>query len=147
MLRLDELVAEVKDRVLEPLSNLIGSAAASVNPVPASRPRVTRWGTYYSPRYKNWKTAVAGALVTIGRPFTCPVVVVVEHIVQKPKTTERAWPIGDIDNYEKATLDAVTQSERLWADDDQVVAMVSTKRYATPNETPGTYVDIYEIEP
>ena len=26
-----------------------------LNPVPASRPRVSKWGTYYPKRYATWK--------------------------------------------------------------------------------------------
>ena len=36
-----------------------------INPVPASRPRVSRFGTYYGPVYRKFKTAIAAILTSM----------------------------------------------------------------------------------
>jgi Holliday junction resolvase RusA-like endonuclease len=111
-----------------------------LSPVPASRPRVTRWGTYYGKRYSTWKKAAAFHLPNDPDPYfgTAHVAVCLEFIVAKPKTTKRSIPIGDTDNYIKAALDAVTACGAVWKDDDQCTVNVAEKRYAEPGETPRT---------
>ena len=72
--------------------------------------------------------------------------VLTEVVVPKPKTTKRKWPVGDNDNFEKATWDAVTSSERFWSDDDQIVFNCTWKRFAGKHETPGTRLYVYALE-
>lgn len=118
----------------------------NVPPVPASRPRVSRWGTYYSATYKNWMKAVDADLSGVsGVAYEGEVMAIIEHIVARPKTTKREWPRGDADNYAKATLDALTKRQLGWLDDDQVVALVSLKRFAQPGEVPHILVWVYPI--
>lgn len=115
-----------------------------LNPVPASRPRVTRWGVHYTKTYAKWKKQ-AGLYLPQGYP-TFPgqkVCVLAEHWVQRPKTTKLESPRGDVDNYLKATLDAITSCGAVWTDDDQVVLVLSTKEYAT--EEPRTDVLVVEL--
>jgi len=69
-----------------------------------------------------------------------PLHVTTHHVCVRPKTTQRDYPRGDVDNYAKATLDAVTKCERAWADDDQVLSLTTTKRFAKPGEAPHTEV-------
>lgn len=130
----------------EPLSFFI-----PVNPVPASRPRVTKWGTYYAKTYKNW---MAEALkVTIEEPpapqlselLLGPLRVHLSFLVKKPITTKRDFPRGDLDNYEKAVLDHITKHCNVWVDDDQVVQLSSRKRFATSNEKPGILVMVWSL--
>lgn len=64
--------------------------------------------------------------------------------LRRPATVERAYPSGhgdgDLDKYERAILDALTQVKRngivtargLLADDAQVCELASGKEYATP---------------
>lgn len=118
-----------------------------LNPVPASRPRVTRWGTYYSKRYKEWMQAAANLIP--GVPEVTEVYggnldVFVSCVVQKPKTTKRANPNGDIDNYAKAILDAVTKAG-YWNDDDQIVKLTVVKRFTNKDESPffGVHIEPY----
>lgn len=65
-------------------------------------------------------------------PLTGPLDVTVEFYRRRPKTTRREWPVGDIDNYEKAIYDAC--NELLWEDDDQIVDNANRKRFAPPGE-------------
>lgn len=120
-----------------------------VNPVPASRPRVTRWGVYYGKTYKKWMAEVE-RVVGLSSPSdfsmtTRPLLVVNENVVEKPRTSEREYPRGDVDNYAKAALDAITKHQLAWQDDDQVVALLAIKRFAEPGELPHTKTRIIQL--
>jgi len=116
-------------------------------PVPASRPKVTRWGVYYGKRYTVWrKEAYPAAAAYDGTPTDKPVVVLVEAVMTKPKTGKLQTPRGDIDNYVKGPLDAMTAGKRFWKDDTQVVGLKAFKRYAEDGEVPGFFVHWIELE-
>ncbi len=102
-----------------------------IEPVPASRPRVTRWGAYYGKKYKHFKSKVDQMLPDLyaGEPLSGPLVAIVIFYCKRAKTTKRTWPRGDVDNYAKALLDA--GNGRLYVDDDQIVHLTVTKLYAT----------------
>lgn len=117
------------------------------NPTPASRPRVTRWGVYYGKHYTNWRKD-AEAFTPPGSldiPSTAPLLVCVECIVARPKTSKRTFPGGDCDNYVKGPLDVITKAEGYWHDDEQIVHLFTSKRFAGPNEDPRTIIEIYRL--
>lgn len=119
-----------------------------VAPVPASRPRVTRWGTYYGKTYKNWMKNAAESLAKQDDEFWLfreKCAVFLEIVAERPKTTKRSEPRGDVDNYAKAALDAITKTEMVWDDDDQVVALFVSKRFAETDESPRTEVEVYPL--
>lgn len=137
----------------ESVGRLIGKEARAlalsfflaINPVPASRPRVTRWGTYYGKKYTAFKTAAEITIHDMGHdPVTGQCVVHVEMIVEKPKTSKLSTPRGDVDNYLKSIMDAMTKG-KCWDDDDQVVMVAATKRFADVGEQPGFNVNVYEV--
>lgn len=66
-----------------------------------------------------------------GEPFTGPVSLNVIFNAHRPKTTKKTFPRGDLDNYEKALMDALTKHGGFWIDDDQVVELQSAKCWAT----------------
>jgi Holliday junction resolvase RusA-like endonuclease len=116
-----------------------------INPVPASRPRVSKWGTYYGATYDRWRKDAHRALAFLElEPVSGKLSVHCEFIVQRPKTTKREYPRGDLDNFEKAALDILTQVEA-WGDDDQIIHLSSHKRFTLPDEEPGTKVTIEEV--
>jgi Holliday junction resolvase RusA-like endonuclease len=116
-------------------------------PVPASRPRVSKWGTYYAKNYAGWLKAAAKALEgEPSCPTDAPLVVFVEQIVEKARTSSLTYPRGDIDNFVKGPLDAITKSEKLWVDDNQVVGLIAFKRFAENGEAPGTSVEFVKLE-
>lgn len=121
------------------------SFSIAVPPVPASRPRVTRWGVYYAKTYKTWMDAAAVALSDVGHRVDGPLRVSLLHVVARPKTTQRDYPRGDVDNYAKASLDAITKCERVWDDDDQILELITSKRFATPGEEPHTEVTVWQL--
>jgi Holliday junction resolvase RusA-like endonuclease len=124
------------------------SLVVPLNPVPASRPRVSKWGTYYLKTYTRWmKQAKLHLPDGVDEPAlgAGPVAVLTEFIVNRPKTTKRQWPLGDVDNYEKAAWDAITKCRAVWQDDDQILMCLSIKRYAETNEEPHTRVVVIAL--
>lgn len=134
--------SKVIDVVKECLGEPTHTVTIDVPPVVASRPRVTRWGVYYGKKYTQWMKeadeTLADALMTVSSPCS----VVVDQIVQKPKTSKLTFPRGDVDNYAKAPLDAITK-KGYWTDDDIITGLWTSKRFAEPDETPRTEVSIY----
>lgn len=121
--------------------------ALPVKPIPASRPRVSRWGTYYGKNYTTFREEAAKALDAVkSNVFVGPLCVVTELVLSLPKTTCRLYPRGDNDNFEKGTWDAITKSAKVWEDDDQIVLNITHKRFTVKKEEPGIYLTIYELE-
>lgn len=109
----------------------------SLTPCPASRPKVGRWGVFYGKTYAAWKSEADTLLRAIDFDLVeGPLAVEVEQVCKKPKTTKRDYPRGDVDNHAKGPLDAITRSHSGWHDDDQIVELTVTKRFAEGDETP-----------
>ena len=111
-----------------------------IDPVPASRPRVPRYGrVYYGKGYTAFRKEAAEALSKLTWPPSYPLHgalhMRVEFHVRRPKKTELAAPRGDVDNYLKSLLDML-QGERLeggggaFLDDRQVVNIQASKHWA-----------------
>lgn len=134
----------VEDRLGDPLGSPF---FLSINPVPASRPRVSRWGVYYGKTYKQFRNDIELVLAKRGRApgWTGPLFILVEHVCQRARTSKRSYPRGDIDNYAKATLDALT-TWGAWEDDDQIVGLISTKRYAGEGVEPAINVYVWRVD-
>ena len=117
------------------------------NPTPASRPRVTRWGVYYGKNYTAWRKEAEASLKegSLSLPSTAPLLVCVESIVARPKTSKRHFPGGDCDNYVKGPLDVITKAEGYWHDDEQITHLFTSKRFALPDELPRTIIEIYKL--
>lgn len=106
-----------------------------LNPVPASRPRVSKWGTYYGKRHKAFRSAALALLSEMREQGNLPQApkggrlwVRVGFHVQRPKTSKLTEPRGDIDNYIKILLDCC--NGHLWEDDVQVQRICAYKRFA-----------------
>lgn len=112
-------------------------------PVPAARPRVSKFGTYYPKTYKNWMKDAAALLQPFWNkadPVSDPVFVKVHAVVKRPQRLTRVLPRPDVDNFAKAALDAITKAQLIWMDDDQVQVLHATKRYARQGEEPHTFL-------
>lgn len=97
---------------------------------------------YYPASYKKWRADFLKALG--GHPLlhnTLPVTVDVAFLVTRPKTTKLLTPKGDIDNYVKSVLDALTDAGA-WDDDKIVETLYATKRFAAPYERAGIVLTI-----
>jgi len=100
-------------------------------PVPASRPRVSKFGTYYGKRYKQFRAAFQQEVAEFRKGFR-PLLadrlrVEASFVVPKPKSGKLVVPRGDIDNYLKALFDGC--NELVWRDDVQIVEVKATKWY------------------
>ena len=139
----------VLDRIVTALQKSGRAAALSfflkVAPVPASRPRVTRWGTYYGKKYTQFRADAGFELsnMTFDK-LEGPCVVVIDIVVQRPKTSKLDAPRGDVDNYLKAIMDSMTKAD-VWKDDDQVVLVSATKRFAADGEEPGFNIRVFPL--
>jgi Holliday junction resolvase RusA-like endonuclease len=74
-----------------------------------------------------------------------PLVVAMEFVCTRPKTSKREWPRGDVDNLLKGPMDALTKIGA-WHDDDQVQVAYPTKRYARPGEAAGVNIVIGRLK-
>jgi len=116
-------------------------------PAPASRGTQTRSGGFFYSKghaafYAECQRQLAEQKPTT--PLTGFQLAIVETVCQRPKTTKLGSPIGDVDNFAKVPLDAATKA-KLWGDDYQVVALISTKRWTKPGEKPGTTLTIIPV--
>lgn len=115
-----------------------------IDAVPASRPRVSKYGTYYLPTYRTFKAQMSEIVSKNRDNFTRmegPLRVIVWCAVKRPKTTKRSFPTGDVDNYAKAVLDSLNGV--LWEDDDQITELIVRKGYCA-DDKPFIYVEIDE---
>ena len=122
------------------------SLTFNINPVPASRPRVTRWGTFYGKKYKEFKREMGVMLIESDRPSLVNPVLWIEDLISADMTffvpMARSWSKkkkslkngqfcdnnADLDNYEKAILDSLNGI--YFNDDRQIVQQKSQKIWA-----------------
>ena len=110
-----------------------------INPTPASRPRVTRWGTFYGKKYKGFKKDMDELLSDTDKEWLEGLIFAdMTFFVGIPKSwskKKKKWKSGqwcdnnaDLDNYEKAILDSL--SGAYFHDDRQIVQQQSKKIWA-----------------
>ena len=120
---------------------------AQTTPSPSHRPRVTRSGyTYYEKPYAAYlKDCTAQFHQQHQRePLGGRLGIVIDTIVQRPKTTKLTDPLGDSDNYAKGVLDGLEKAGVV-ANDKQFVPVCATRRFTEPGEAPGVHVWIGEL--
>ena len=129
--------------------NLISKLFIPVKPVPASRPRISRYGNYYLQGYADFRKEIFRFFQTLKKKPVKDKVsfeVTLEIICSKPKKPTNDYPRGDIDNYTKAYLDSITYAGLAWEDDIQVVRLIATKRYQKDGEDYGAILTIRELK-
>jgi Holliday junction resolvase RusA-like endonuclease len=107
---------------------------------------VTRWGVYYGKKYTQWRKDAEKYLLdnppTVTQQFTQAVELQLNHVVVKPRTSKLEYPRPDIDNYDKAAMDAITSYTDIWTDDCLVRKKLSHKQFAKTDTPQGTYITI-----
>lgn len=149
-------ITDLFGRLKDTIQNFTGAAMLSLHiggqPVPASRPRVGRWGTYYSKTYSRWlRESWQYVEGWEGLPSDRPIIVMVDAVFKKPKTSKLDFPHPDTDNLVKGPMDQINKlpaatSKGVWEDDKQVVLLVGAKRWAEDGEEPGFHVYFTELE-
>ena len=143
-----QLVADMVEEMNQ-VSNDVRYLLLPTEPRPASRPKVTKYGTYFGRPYTIFRqTSQPYADAYNERPpIKGPVVILIEIVCTKPKTGKLLHPRGDVDNYVKGVMDVMTKSNKFWNDDVQVVALNAYKRYTdkSTDEAAGSHIYLYEI--
>lgn len=107
---------------------------------------------YTDKPYRQWLDAAEAELRSLlsglpeGWDTSAPMRLELTFKVAKPKTSKLLFPKPDIDNFEKAFLDAVTQAEGVWDDDSQVVSLSSTKVFVDDDSTAGIDFAFHPVE-
>lgn len=118
------------------------SVYLAMEPVAASRPRVSKWGTFYAEPYQSFLAAAPEALHALELPMLDgPLSVQLEVVCTKPKTSKLDLPRQDVDNFAKSILDALTKAGA-WLDDAQVARLTVEKRFAAKGEQAHTRIGI-----
>lgn len=119
-----------------------------VRPVPASRPRISKYGSYYSKTYTDFRKEAYSYLKKIENKFNDTAAkfkITMEIICYKPKKPSQEYPRGDVDNFEKAYYDSITYAGIAWDDDVQIVENVTSKRYQEEGEEYGCKITIEQL--
>jgi Holliday junction resolvase RusA-like endonuclease len=110
---------------------------------------VRRWGgAYYGKKYTAWREEAAAFLEENFQPKLRPqrpYFVIIDHYVRRPRTSTAILPVGDIDNYDKAALDAIVKAE-LMVDDRWISKKSSNLEFARNEDEVGTYIKYFEDE-
>ena len=140
--------------IIDPIVSAFKGAAGSaliafklmIHPKPKPAPRVARFGVYY-PDYAPWQKQAGQLLDELKTEVQDgPIALYIEAVVEKPKTTKRKFPRGDCDNYSKSTCDVITKAQKLWKDDDQIVLLMVSKRFAETDEDPHIQINAWPME-
>ncbi len=119
-----------------------------VRPVPASRPRISKYGSYYSKTYTDFRKEAYSYLKKIENKFndtSASFRITMEIICYRPKKPSQVYPRGDNDNYEKSYYDSITYSGIAWDDDVQIVENITSKRYQEEGEEYGCRIKIEQL--
>lgn len=115
-------------------------------PVPASRPQVAKYGTYYPKPHMAYKGLLEALFDKIKRNLIEGPFEVRFLFVQPPwKTSTFPTSRSDVDNLAKLPMDVMTKKQ-FWIDDCLAVSLVALKRFCREDEEPHTKVRIIKIE-
>ena len=108
-----------------------------INPVPASRPRVTRWSTFFPKKYTEFKKTMEEITRhTTFIPTNKLIYTQLDFFVGMPKSWSKKKKKlkngkycdnnADIDNYCKAILDSL---EGIYYENDKQIVMIRARKY------------------
>ena len=132
--------------------HLAFSVFVPLEPQPASRPIVSRYGTRYGKKHQayvqqftDWVAAVQDDLEwqDTGKQLTS---VLLTFYSTKAKTSKLTTPRYDVDNAIKLILDCMGNTGLVWHDDKYIKHIEATKRFRDPEEDAGTLFELFIIE-
>lgn len=123
-----------------------------VPPCPASRPRVTRWSTYFPKKYTQYREDMNMATANICfTPFEGNLYAEIDFFIQIPKSWSKKKVISkqgtycdnnaDIDNHCKSILDSLNG---VYYKDDSQIVMIKARMFWS--NTARTEVQITKLE-
>lgn len=115
-----------------------------VEPMPAPRPRMSKWGAYFPATYTAHKKAIADSLPARAIALLGELCVSVELICKRIGKSKFTTPAGDVDNLCKPTLDVLTQ-QGYYGDDRQITNLRVVKRFPAEGEEPHIRVHIKQF--
>ena len=103
----------------------------NIEPIACPRPRVSRFGTYYPPKYANWKKQASFLLAKMQPSQN----LYMEFIIKRPKRLKKGKRVlhtkkPDIDNLIQAIFHALP------FDDACIHTITASKWYASSDEAP-----------
>ena len=111
-----------------------------INPVPASRPRVSKFGTYYGKKYTKFREEIKPILDEMDMTILSgPLVLSLTFNISKPKTSKLDYPSPDIDNFCKAIMDSL--HGYLYEDDKQVIHLQASKQFVSGEGSIVVYIN------
>jgi Holliday junction resolvase RusA-like endonuclease len=133
---------------------LVFEHSFEIEPTPASRPRVTRWGVFYGKKYKKFKETME---ILVAKHVPRMILQEMLHVesyfvVKTPKSYSKKKKEQlsetfcasniDNDNLEKALWDSM--NGHLWEDDRQIVSNYTEKRWSSEEPSITIKVFVYE---
>jgi len=124
-----------------------------INAVPASRPRISKWGTYYGKKYtafrKEAPLAIKEAIQKEGvslkdLPLTQTLECEFIFSIQQPKKTKLDYPRCDVDNLLKGIQDSLEGI--LFENDNQIVSVKGKKQWAPKHTTPSIQLKLKIVD-
>lgn len=110
---------------------------------------MSRYGVRYSKRHVEYQQHFRAWVEDIKHETEWPQIgrdlcgVELEFISTKARTSRILVPRYDLDNASKLILDCWTDTKLLWHDDNEIVHLASTKRFAEPDEASGTWFSVW----
>ena len=113
-----------------------------IAPTPASRPRVTRWGTHYAEKYQQFREDMSKLMLQKKKTlYEKPIKTDVTFFILTPKSysqkrkdeIEGSYCVSnmDLDNLEKALYDSM--NNYIYVDDRQIVEHTTRKKWVKKN--------------
>ena len=113
-----------------------------IAPVPASRPRVTRWGTHYAKTYKKFRSDMGKLMLGEKRTLleeplqidaTFFILIPKSYSKKRKDALDGTYCVSkmDLDNLEKALYDSM--NNHIYIDDKQIVEHTTRKKWVKDN--------------
>jgi Holliday junction resolvase RusA-like endonuclease len=116
-----------------------------VTPMPAPRPRMSKWGSaYFPPAYDAYKKDLKAALPAPESQMMGELKVEAHFVCKPIAKSIFTTPAGDVDNIVKGVLDVLTQVG-YYGDDRQIIDLYVTKRFPAEGEEPHQVIKLLEV--